>query len=160
MPDTVSTSTGSNQSSSGHVSGTQGEWELLVLKSSGEDGEESHEVGYARVGDDTASQSNVPPEVDSLSYLIIEYGKTLNDDPKQVELGNLPGASFYHLRLMIQQEYTDIRPFKFRMGLIELNHQQEQVRKLSTYHKAMRIGDNVDGTVDQSYTVYIVFVSD
>ena len=158
---TVSTATSGNQSSSGQVFGNQGGWELLVLKSKGEDGEElPHEVGYARVGDDTASQSNVPTEVNSLSYLIIEYGKTLNDNPKQVELGDLPDASFYHLRLKIQQEYKDIRSFKFRMGHIQLNHTQEQVRKLYEYHHAMRIGDNVDGTVEHPYTVYIVFVSD
>jgi len=157
---TVSTATSGDQSPSGQVFGNQGEWELLVLKSKGKDGEELHEVGYGRVGDDTASQSNVPTEVGSLSYLIVEYGKTLKDDPKQVELGNLPEASFYHLRVMIQQEYKDIRPFKFHMGYIDLNHHQEQSRKLSTYHNTMSIGDNVDGTVEHPYTVYIVFVSD
>lgn len=113
---TVSTATSGDQSPSGQVFGNQGEWELLVLKSKGKDDEEVREVGYARVGDDTASQSNVPTEVNSLSYLIIEYGKTLNDNPKQVELGDLPDASFYHLCLKIQQEYKDIRSFKFRMG--------------------------------------------
>ena len=134
------------------------EWELALTD------ENKKEMAYRMKSTGYYYVGNKPDGVTSLHYKIVENWYWGVQNNIVVELPNLPGATFYHLRLAIEGQMKGCMPsFKFRVLGYKIDCNQEE--NLELHHKAFEKeiseagGDEkaADGSLLHPYTIYITY---
>ena len=124
--------------------------------------ESKKRMAYHVTGTDYYWVGHKPHGVTSLYYRIVVYGSVQNK-LFCVELPNLPGATFYHLRLAIEDLMKGyMTSFKFRVLGCEIDGNQEETWKVhdEVFEKEISGAGGekaADGSLSHPYTIYITF---